>query len=74
MAGASLSAREREEVRVGIEAHESLSLIIRRVDRAPSTITREVTRNGGRRHYCAVKAQQRSERLRACATQCVLSQ
>jgi IS30 family transposase len=64
MAGTSLSAYEREEIRVGIEVKESLSDIARRLERTPSTITREVNRNGGRRHYSAVKAQRRSEGLR----------
>lgn len=65
MAGAALSAHEREEIRVGIEVKESLSDIARRLERTPSTITREVKRNGGRLRYCAVKSQRRSERLRS---------
>ena len=65
MAGAVLSAHEREEIRVGLEAEEFLSDIARRLGRVPSTITREVKRNGGRRRYCAVRAQGRSERLRS---------
>ena len=44
MAGAVLTAHEREEIRVGIEAKESLTDIARRLDRAPSTICREVDR------------------------------
>jgi IS30 family transposase len=63
MPGAVLSVAEREEIRVGIEVKESLSDIARRLDRSPSTITREVKRNGGRRRYCALKAQRRGERL-----------
>lgn len=65
MASAVLSAHKREEIRVGLEAEESLSDIARRLDRVPSTITREVIRNGGRRRYCAVRAQGRRERLRS---------
>ena len=64
MAGALRSAREREGIRVGIEAKESLGDITRRLGRASSTITRDVRRNGGRSSYCAVGAQGRSERLR----------
>jgi len=56
MAGAVLTAHESEEIRVGIEADESLSDIARRLDRAPSTVCREVDRNGGRHRYCATKA------------------
>ena len=65
MAGAVLSAHEREEIRVGLEAAESLSDIARRLGRCPSTITREVKRNGGRSSYCAVAAQGQGERLRS---------
>lgn len=60
MAGAVLTAHEREEIRVGIEADESLSDIARRLDRAPSTVCREVDRNGGRHRYCATKAEFRA--------------
>jgi IS30 family transposase len=59
MAGIALDAHEREEIRVGIGAEESLSDIARRLDRVPSTITREVIRNGGRSNYCAATAQER---------------
>ncbi len=65
MAGAVLSAHEREEIRVGLEAAESLSDIARRLGRVPSTVTREVKRNGGRSRYCAVAAQGQSERFRS---------
>jgi IS30 family transposase len=60
MAGVVLSAHEREEIRVGIEAAESLTDIARRLDRAPSTICREVASNGGRHRYCAAKADARA--------------
>jgi IS30 family transposase len=56
MPGAVLSAHKREEIRVGIEVNESLSDIVRQLGRVPSTITREVKRNGERPRYCAVKA------------------
>jgi IS30 family transposase len=65
MAGAVLSAHEREEIRVGIETKESLSDVARRLGRVPSTITREVKRNGGRSRYCAASAQGQSQRLRS---------
>jgi IS30 family transposase len=41
MAGASLSAHEREGIRMGLEVEESLSDIARRLGRVPLTITRE---------------------------------
>lgn len=53
---AVLTAHEREEIRVGIEADESLSDIALRLGRAPSTVCREVDRKGGRHRYCATEA------------------
>jgi IS30 family transposase len=51
-----LSAVEREEISRGLAAGESLRSIGRRVGRAPSTISREVKRNGGRIRYRACPA------------------
>ena len=64
MAGAALSAIEREEIGVGIENEESASEIARRLGRVASTITREITRNGGRARNSATKAEVRSGRQR----------
>jgi IS30 family transposase len=50
----------REEIRVGIELSESLTEIAGRLGRAPSTVCREVSRNGGRNRYCAVAAEERA--------------
>ena len=44
-----LSAEEREEILVGLRDDESMSSIARRLGRSPSTVTREVAANGGRR-------------------------
>ena len=44
----SLSPAEREELSRGLSAGESLRAIARRIGRAPSTVSREVSRNGGR--------------------------
>jgi transposase, IS30 family len=60
MAGAVLTAHEREEIRVGIEVSESLTDIAGRLGRAPSTVCREVSRNGGRARYCAAAAEERA--------------
>jgi transposase, IS30 family len=51
-----LSLREREEISRGLAADESRRSIARRLRRAPSTISREVTRNGDARRYRACTA------------------
>jgi IS30 family transposase len=51
-----LSLADREEISLGLRGGESIRTIAKRIDRAPSTITREVKANGGRRRYRAVAA------------------
>jgi IS30 family transposase len=51
-----LSLLEREEISRGLAAGWSLRVIAAQLGRAPSTISREVTANGGRRRYRAVRA------------------
>jgi IS30 family transposase len=51
-----LSLSEREEISRGLAGGESLRTIARRLGRASSTISREVTANGGRRRYRACRA------------------
>jgi IS30 family transposase len=51
-----LSLREREEISRGLAAGESRRSIARRLGRSPSTIAREVTRNGDARRYRACTA------------------
>lgn len=51
-----LSVTEREEISRGIATGESLRQIARRLGRAPSTVSRELVRNGGRGHYRALRA------------------
>jgi IS30 family transposase len=51
-----LSQVEREEISRGLAAGESLRLIAGRLGRAPSTVSREVKANGGRRRYRACRA------------------
>ena len=55
-----LSLVEREEISRGLVAGLSMRAIAAQLDRAPSTISREVSRNGGSRHYRASLAAQRA--------------
>jgi len=65
-----LSLVEREEISRSVAAGESLRGIGRRLGRAPSTLSREVARNGGRRRYRAYRADraawQRARRPQDC--------
>ena len=60
--GVRLTIEDRIEVKVGIEAGESFRAIATRLGRSPSTISREVSRNGGRRGYMPVAAHRRAFR------------
>lgn len=51
-----LSLAEREEISRGLASGKSLRQIARELNRAPSSISREVKRNKGARHYRAVAA------------------
>ena len=52
-----LTALEREEISRGLAAQHSCHAIARRIRRAPSTVSREVARNGGRSGYRAGEAE-----------------
>ncbi len=66
----ALTISEREEISRGVVAGQSLRSIAASLDRAPSTVSRELRRNGGRRHYRANKADQsawnRAHRPKTC--------
>jgi len=60
-----LSPHEREEISRGVSAREAFAVIAGRIDRSPSTVSREVARNGGRRSYRACTAERHAlERAR----------
>ena len=66
----ALTLTEREEISRGLVAHLSLRSIAIELGRSPSTISREVKRNGGLKHYRATQADQaawdRAHRPKPC--------
>ena len=66
----ALRLAEREEISRGLVRDLSLRTIASRLGRAPSTISREVNRNGGLQHYRASRADQtawdRAHRPKPC--------
>jgi IS30 family transposase len=69
-ASSALTLDEREEISRGIAAGHSLRSIAASLGRAPSTISREIQRNGGQRGYRANRADQaawdRAQRPKTC--------
>ena len=65
-----MSLAEREEISRAVVAGESIRTIAARLGRAPSTVSREVQRNGGRASYRANLADQaawdRAHRPKQC--------
>lgn len=55
-AGLRLSLADREEISRGLRAKETYTVIAGRIGRATSTVSWEVTRNGGRQRYRAHRA------------------
>jgi len=68
--GNVLSLAEREEISRAMVAGESIRTIARNLGRSPSTISRELSRNGGPEHYRASDADQaawdRAHRPKPC--------
>ncbi len=66
----ALSMAEREEISRGVVAGYSLRFIAAALNRSPSTVSREIKRNGGRRQYRACKADEaawdRAHRAKRC--------
>ncbi len=66
----ALTLSERDEISRGVVAGQSLRWIAASLGRAPSTVSREIKRNGGRRQYRANKADQaawdRAHRPKTC--------
>ena len=70
----ALSLSDREEISRGIIAAKSLRQIATSLNRAPSTISREIQRNGGYHCYRATQADQaawdRAHRPKLCKLAC----
>jgi IS30 family transposase len=66
----ALTLSEREEISRGIASDLSLRTIAAQLGRSPSTISRELMRNGGLEHYRANRADEaawdRAHRLKSC--------
>jgi len=66
----SLTLVEREEISRGVVAGQPVRMIASLLGRAPSTVSRELNRNGGRRNYRASTAEQaawdRAHRPKTC--------
>jgi len=58
--GLALTLAEREEISRGLVAGRSLRSMAQALGRSPSTISREIARNGGPRPYRAAKADKRA--------------
>ena len=69
-----LSLGEREEISRGLSTQCSLRSIARRLGRSPSTISREVRRNGGPERYRAARSDEaawdRARRPKLCKLAC----
>lgn len=68
-----LTVEEREEIRAALSAKMSFRAIAKQLNRSPSTISREVNRNRGRRWYKALDADKRAWRMAKRAKPCRLA-
>ena len=70
----ALTLSERENISRGIVAHLSIRAIASKLRRSPSTVSREINRNGGYYHYRATNAEQsawnRALRPKRCKLVC----
>ena len=69
----TLSLTEREEISRGVAGGMSVRAIARRSRRAPSTISREIRRHGGRARYRAIRADDRAWQLARRPKPCKLA-
>jgi IS30 family transposase len=57
-----LTLSEREEIRVSLSVKMSIRAIAKQLGRSPSTISREIARNSGRRYYADNRAKRMAKR------------
>ena len=69
----ALSTAEREEISRGLVAAQSIRAIAAQLERSPSTVSREISRNGGRGRYRATRADQRAWDLARRPKRCKLA-
>ena len=72
-AARTLSLAEREEISRGLAVEETTRRIAAGLGRAPSTVSREITRHGGRAKYRAIRADERAWRNAKRPKRCVLA-
>ncbi|MCC2597853.1 IS30 family transposase [Pusillimonas sp. MFBS29] len=70
----ALTLREREEISRGVSVGLSIRAIARQINRAPSTISREIARNGGTGRYRAFEADERALKAALRPKRCLLAQ
>ena len=70
----SLTSAEREEISRGIVAGLTIRAMARSLRRSPSTVSREIERNGGMRRYRAVVAEKRAWAVALRPKACKLAQ
>jgi transposase, IS30 family len=72
-AGSALTLAEREDISRGVASGASFRSIAERLGRAPSTVSREVARHGGRDRYRATRADDRAWRSALRPKECLLA-
>jgi IS30 family transposase len=73
-AARALTLAEREEISRGVSAEHSIRRIARQLQRCPSSISREIARNGGRSRYRAAEAEHQAAQRALRPKRCVLAQ
>src|SRR5688572_22998817 len=72
-AGSALTLAEREDISRGIASGATFRSIAARLGRAPSTVSREVERHGGRNRYRAARADDRAWQSALRPKECMLA-